>query len=52
VISADVPEAGRCRPGDEVELVAVDHEEAALALRALERSLDEAPSGVYPISAG
>jgi len=52
VISADVPELGRCRPGDEVELVAVDQEEAALALRALDRALDGATSGTYPISAG
>jgi KipI family sensor histidine kinase inhibitor len=52
VISADLSELGRCRPGDEVELVAVDHEEAASALRALERALDGATSGAYPIGAG
>ena len=52
VITADLGELGRCRPGDTVELTAVTAEEAAVALRSLRRALDEAVVGPYPLAAG
>ena len=52
VITADLGELGRCRPGDTVELVVVTPEEATTALRSLRRALDETVVGAYPIDAG
>jgi antagonist of KipI len=52
VITADLGELGRCRPGDSVELVAVTVEEAAAARRSLARALERAVVGPYPVAAG
>ncbi len=52
VITADLGELGRCRPGDLIELVAVTAGEAVQALRSLRRALDGAVVGTYPVAAG
>lgn len=52
VITADLGELARCRPGDAVKLAAVTSEEAAQALRSLRRALDGAVVGPYPVTAG
>jgi KipI family sensor histidine kinase inhibitor len=52
VITADLGELGRCRPGDTVELAAVTFDEATAAWRALGRALDGAVVGRYPVAAG
>jgi len=49
VISADLGEIGQCRPGDEVEVVPVSIEEARSARAALERALQRAVVGRYPL---
>ena len=52
VISADLGELGRCRPGDTLELIAVSPDEALRALRALHRAMAEAVVGRYPTTPG
>jgi len=52
VITADLGELGRCRPGDLIELSAVTPAEAVQALRSLRRALDGAVAGTYPVAAG
>lgn len=52
VISADLGELGRCRPGDTVELAAVSPGEARQALRSLRSAMAEAVVGRYPVTAG
>jgi len=52
VITADLGELGRCRPGDLIELSAVTPAEAVQALRSLRRALDGAVVGTYPVAAG
>jgi KipI family sensor histidine kinase inhibitor len=52
VISADLGELGRCRPGDTIELSVVSPEEALSALRSLRRSMAEVVVGTYPVAAG
>ena len=49
VIWADLPILGQCRPGDVLELRAVDAAAAAAARRARERELDQAVAGRYPV---
>ena len=52
VISADLAELGRCRPGDRVRLVAVEPDEALDALDSLRRAVRDAPAGTHPTAAG
>jgi KipI family sensor histidine kinase inhibitor len=52
VITADLGELGRCRPGDLIELSAVTPAEAVQAWRSLRRALDGAVAGSYPVAAG
>jgi allophanate hydrolase subunit 2 len=52
VISADLGELARCKPGETVVLEPVTLEEAATARRALRRALDDAVVGRYPTAAG
>jgi biotin-dependent carboxylase-like uncharacterized protein len=52
VIAADWGELGRCRPGDSIEFRRVSPEEAADALRSLDRHLADAVVGRYPLQAG
>ena len=52
VITADLGELGRCRPGDLIELTAVTPAEAVQAWRSLRRALNGAVAGTYPVAAG
>ncbi len=51
VISADLGQLARCKPGETVVLEPVTLEEAATARRALRRGLDDAVVGRYPTAA-
>jgi allophanate hydrolase subunit 2 len=52
VITADLGELGQCAPGEEVLFAPVSPEEAAQALASLERSLQRAVAGHYPLVSG
>lgn len=52
VIAADLAVLGRCRPGEQIRLVAVGPDEAAAALGALRRGVQSGPVGTYPTAAG
>ncbi len=52
VISADIGELARCRPGETVVLEPVTAEEAVTARRALGRAVADAVVGRYPTAAG
>jgi antagonist of KipI len=52
VITADIGELARCRPGEVVVFDEVEPDEAATALRSLRRAVREALVGHYPTAVG